>query len=167
MTLQVTESENELRNITGLEPKVKEGPKRFRARLVRAASKLDDDKWDQLSDVVQIWVNQGIESLNSKEDVSLFDGQAEEPEPEPEPEKAKPKSKEPAAPVAATEVPRVGGGQRVKEILIEHKFKIKNKDILAVMNAEGYTYSLSMLNCVCADFRQSVKVLRERGLLKD
>jgi len=70
-----------------------ESVQKYRARLVRAVSDLEDAEWEELSLDVQDWVNSGVEAIERKELVPAFpeeepsadDENAEEPELEEEP----------------------------------------------------------------------------------
>jgi len=104
-----------------------ESVQKYRARLVRAVSDLEDAEWEELSLDVQDWVNSGVEAIERKELVPAFpeeepsadDENAEEPELEEEPlaEDGKEKSEseeEPLAEDEKSEEPEKtkGGGKR-------------------------------------------------------
>ncbi len=143
----------ELEQATHISKRNKEGVDKYRGRLVRAADGLEDDAFEKISSPAQKWVNSGIKAIKEGKEIPLFPGE------KPVDPDADGKAKDSES--------KVGGGIRIKQLMIKNGMDMKSEDMLAILEEEGITYKKSTTDLVRADFRQTVKFLEENKMFKD
>lgn len=152
----------ELSNATNVVKRSRDREEYFRQRLVFAVTSFEESQWSSLSDVAQKWINEAIEALNKKENLPAF----------PDEEEALKKLKESCAKSVDHRennqlVKGRGAGERVKELMLEHGVNMKVNDIYDTLKLEGYKYSIHTIPVVRAEFKRALKMLWDRGMLKD
>lgn len=138
-------------------------------RLIRMANDLPDEKWDELSEEVQGFVNEGINVLNTAANLVEFtqDNVVEDMASQDEEIE---KMRGSGRAVHSRELNRrrnyQGAGYRAKEVMLERGVNITAKQIYEILAEEGYHYSQSTLNVVRAEFRRGLNILWDKGFLK-
>lgn len=177
--------EQELLKATGLKKKKAEGTQEYYTRLANAVQDLSDDAWTGLSPDAQTWTNAAAKAINKDANIEAFSDQdAEGPAPEEtqappaksksdagKKEKAKP-AKDPSEPAAkkSEAKPASGTGRppisvAIKRIILD-KMDITAKEISDVLLKRGYSkISEFTIVTIRSDFRNSLKVLKEQGLI--
>ena len=168
--------ESELRDVTKLKPKSNEENYRFLERLARAATMVEDDVWDNLSEDTQVWVNAAHEAREQRFKPPSFSSVGEliaktkVDQGKVDADPRKPKSGKKAV-ISHTNPKEIipfttkGVGWKVKEILLEYGLHLSSKDILALLKKEGLEYSPNTLSIVKAEFKHTLRVLKANGLL--
>lgn len=153
MKLPKQSVKSELEQVTHASKRTKEGAEKYRARLIRAANALDDDTFEAMSSPAQKWVNAGIKAIKEGNEISAFPGE-------------KPEKVDGAAGADKSSASKVGGGIRIKQLMLKNGMDMKSEDMLAVLEEEGIVYKKSTADLVRADFRQTIKFLEDEGHLK-
>ncbi len=60
-----------------------------------------------------------------------------------------------------------GGGDRVRELMLERGVGITPKEISKIMESEGYSYSIHTIHMVRSEFRRALQTLWEAEMLKN
>ncbi len=144
---------SELEQVTHISKRTKEGAEKYRARLIRGANALDDDTFEAMSSPAQKWVNAGIKAIKEGNAIAVFPGD-------------KPEKGDGVAGTAKSAASKVGGGIRIKQLMLKNGMDMKSEDMLAILEEEGITYKKSTTDLVRADFRQTIKFLEDEGHLK-
>lgn len=184
--------EQELLKATGLKKKKAEKTQDYYSRLANAVQDLSDDAWTKLSNGAQLWTNAAAKASNKDAEIEAFPdidddaGGGEEEAPEKpaaaatsdKPAAAKKNGKaakdkeEAAAPAAPKKAdkPATGTGRppisvAIKRIILD-KMDITAKEISDVLLKRGYSkISEFTIVTIRSDFRNSLKVLKEQGLI--
>jgi len=144
--------EVEIMAVVPVEKRLGESRQEFLARLMRIVCGqpgFSDDQWESLSSNTRKWLNDNVCNMDRRIEINDPLGSYAV-----ELEELKPEGKKSA-------------GLRAKEIMLDHNFDIKPKEILAQLKEEGYKYSLSTLRVVVAEARQMWKLLNKRGMIND
>lgn len=165
---------------------------KFLASIVEEVNDLPEDSWDALSAEVQKWFNSAVKAHKADKDIPDFpDSEAEEPTEEeaeeaeeattddeeeaPKPKRAAkakngptPKKKAAAKETSMkkkAKTPATGASAMLK-LLILKKPDISKEDIGERLKSKGMKVSPLTISTQRAEFRHSLKVLQEAGMLK-
>lgn len=169
MVRTITVTEEAARTVTNIEPRSKEDRQTFLRRLSDGIQKLTDEQWDQLDSKLQLWANKAATALSEKSDIPDFvdiDGQLAAKKGNGQPPKA-----QAATPAATGErsgvVVLTGVGVRIKELLIANP-DLSAQDIIDTIIKNGGTVPTKFtVSAIRSDTRQTLKLLKNKGLLSD
>ena len=175
--VDVSTVENELREVTSVKPRKKEGRQVFLARLAEAVDGLGDE-WDDLSQDAQDWVNKALTAMKGADDVLEFSNSPGEDEPKPKPKpkskgkakgKDKDKDKDKAAAPAEKDADAGGGTKRtgvkiaIKKLLWENP-KMSADEIADALEKGGHNSSMATVRGIRAEFHHTLRVLNDLGV---
>ena len=157
-------------------------PEVFREKLVRAAAKLDDTKWGNLSEAAQKWVNDNVDRVKAKETPSAFPDVEGAEAPKKRTAKVAevknevaPKVKKEAAPKVKKEeaAPKVKkeGTSLFRKLVIANHFKdevgkLKRTELIEGAIKSGLTITSSTADVAYYETTATIRVLEELKLLK-
>lgn len=172
--------EAELREITGIKPKSKEGRQAYLQRLHKGLQDITDQKWEKMSEDAQVWANQASAAEDKGKEFPDFgpadeggakgDGKPKGNGKEPAPKKSA-KSAEPKK-AAKSETKSSGGSEvdgsgikvRIKQILLKDP-KTPVDTIMNKLSGKGQEApSKFTVAGIRAEFRHSLKVLKQEGI---
>lgn len=180
--------EKELLKATNLKTKKGEDRQAYLVRLINAVQDLSDGDWDKISPEAQAWTNAGAKADNKKKAVVDFPdldaggsdaadaGTDEGAAAKPAADKKKAAAKDKAADAPAKKaggkaadkgVPekREGVQVAIKKIMLARP-KISAAELSDMLEERGYTVSQFTVTTIRSDFRNSLRVLIEAGLIK-
>lgn len=178
----MSEVEKELIKATGVKA-IKGKREPFLNALHDAVQELDDDSWEKLSDGAQKWANRAASAVKKKKAIPDFEvaavgddkDEAESPPAKSTKKKAKAADKAPPKKAKAAakdnktkakEVTKPSGVKvRIKELVIADPL-ISVEGIVEQLGKAGGEVSRVTVSNIRAEFRHSLKVLQEHGLLK-
>lgn len=162
----------------------------FRTKLVQAVDKLADEDYDLLSSEAQEWINNAVDSLQGGKIPPDFNGEADEvekqavrPAKDSGPVRDTDKTKKlPTTPQNGPEMAKSGesklskkvkvrakrgmtAGRRVKELMLEHGVNTDHMALVHMLRQENLRMAPSTLQSVVYEFKQSLALLVETGLL--
>ncbi len=173
--------------VTTITRRKKEGTQAYLKRLMTAAEALGEDGWEELGGTpgAQEWVNAAVEADKGDKDIPDIPGRAE-PEPEeaevketkdpkagkkpaPTPAASSKKAVPPAAkarPVGKPDVPGKAGSVAAIIQLLLKDAQMSVADLMVALEKKGYTPTLATVGMTRAHTRQTFRVLKEAGHLK-
>lgn len=165
--------EQELLKATGLKRKKAEKDQDYFVRLTGAVQDLADDAWTKLSDGAQMWTNAAAKSINKEEEIEGF-AVPEGGEGATAGSKSKGSESAKATAAKATTAEKPAGkatsgrppiSVAIKRIILD-KMDITAKEISDMLLKRGYSkISEFTIVTIRSDFRNSLKVLKEQGLI--
>jgi hypothetical protein len=191
--MNTSAAEVELQNLTKVKPKSKESRARYLARLVREVDKIDDDKWPELSEEAQTWVNDSVKAVKEEKEIPDFpgvngkgngaasggddDGDDEGEAPKSKktkvaktnakPSSAKAKTEKAAEKTTGKSSDRKRDTKWVAKRLLIKKPGLKTEELYEKLKAQGYSPSSFSVATIRSDFRHTIKCLHEAGLCKE
>lgn len=154
--------EQELVAATGIRRRKGVSVKRHIALILKAVSEMNEQKWNNLSDVAKYWVNEQIQIANTGKGLLRWPDT--------------PEARRVRRSISTRGTPnrmynwrrrRKSAGERLRELIIAEGFYTKPKVLMALLEDEGYVYSENTLKLISTDFRTSIRVLFRAGLLSD
>lgn len=173
--------EKELVEATSLSSKKNEDRQKYLARLMKAASKLDDDEWADLSTEAQKWNNDAatdFKSGNAIEDFPDLETEEETDQSEVEiaPEEAADEESPPLQPEKDEEQPKGRAGKSGRPVaakktsachaiktLVVKKPDISVKELSEKLKQKGLKVSDVTIATLRSDTRDTLRVLNESG----
>ena len=141
----------------------KESDARYRARLVRAGSNLEDGDWGSLSEGAQEWVNAGVEAINEKDPIADFPDIGKVSTPRKKEEKKVEKKAEAPATNGAPKKKRGAGAYYRRVVILNPDWG--KEQLLKAVEDEGFTLSAGSAECMYYEIHGVLKILEELGML--
>ncbi len=144
--------------------KKKEATQNFFGRLVKAASKLEDEKWKELTDETQEWVSTQAKALNEKETLVSPPGYESEATVAALSTEGGADAKAEAS--SETPVKKKGATVRLRELVCENP-DAKLADVFKQVIDEGFKLAQSTAEVVFYETKSTIKTLKALGKLRE
>lgn len=178
----MTPVEQELQKVTGVKPEKKEDHMAYVKRVFEATNDLDDQAWDKLSESTQAWLNANAKLSKAGGELTDFpNGKTNGDKPtkkaavpakkagkkdiaDDDDIEAKPAKKAAKAPAAAAPVKSAGIKNRIKRMILK-KPKMSADELFEKLKDEGEAPSKMTVSGIRAEFRHTIRLLKEDGWL--
>ena len=182
---KILEIEQNLRDVTNAKPKGKEKRMTYLRRLALATQDISEEDWEDLKKDSQAWANSAVKKLDKDSKAELEEPDLEEDDDvaEDEPQasakgKTKAKAKKSAAAPKVKKAapkappkenkkapgPLVGIKVEIKKMVLK-KPGVSAEEIMTALEKKGVTPSKFTVSSIRAEFRHSLKLLKQEELL--
>lgn len=151
----LTPLESDIRQVLGIRYRSHQDRQEYLRKLCRKADRLPDAQWEELSPDLQAWINEGLRAMNNKLPVPDFPGAILSRY---EIEKEKRRQEKKTKPLRGLKV-------RLKQLILEHP-RASAPVLHQMLQDEGNVMTLTSVTVIRNEFRHSLKVMRDEGLLK-
>lgn len=167
---QANAVEQELLKATGIKRRVAEKFEAYAKRISDKAQDLSDDEWASLSTEAATWVNDAAKAVTKGEEPPAFpdagDGDGEKAAPAPASKKGAKTAAAPAKGNSTGEAKRPGAYTKIKQLMVKDPTMTSEK-LIEKLNKAGYEMTPIAVSSIRSDFRHSMRILKEAGLLAE